>query len=340
MINKIKLTNFQAHIESELNLTPGINTITGQSDNGKSSILRAVNYLLYNRPSSNNYMNHNTDNMEIEVTAGDNTIARYRNKTENGYKINGKTLKAIGQEVPEEVNILNLSSVNIQKQLDSHFLLSSTAGEVAKYLNKIVKLDSIDFCLSEIESMKRQTNRDIKQLKDQKEWREIELKAYENIEKAQSLLNKLKTYEDKINTNNSDMQLLNDLIIEYSKIEKQLNNIPDIEKANKLLVELQEIQEDINNISIKENTLQETISNYPDHIPELNVEKANSYIELLEKLNNEIIEYYNKESYLDNSIIELKEIEQELKTNSKELKELNKQLPDICPLCNQKIKGE
>ena len=50
MIKRIKIENIQSHKETELELSSGINAIVGSSNNGKSAILRAFYWLVYNRP--------------------------------------------------------------------------------------------------------------------------------------------------------------------------------------------------------------------------------------------------------------------------------------------------
>ena len=50
MIDKIKIQNYQSHENTELELSPGINVIIGETDRGKTSILRALNWMFSNRP--------------------------------------------------------------------------------------------------------------------------------------------------------------------------------------------------------------------------------------------------------------------------------------------------
>jgi len=78
-------------------------------------------------------------------------IKRLKSKNKNIYEIDGKQYSSFGQDVPEDIKkILNLSSLNLQGQHEAPFLLASSAGEVAKYLNKIVNLDSIDQAMKNI----------------------------------------------------------------------------------------------------------------------------------------------------------------------------------------------
>jgi len=53
MLKKISIQNFQSHKKTELDLVDGINVIYGLSQSGKSAILRALNWIIFNRKFSN-----------------------------------------------------------------------------------------------------------------------------------------------------------------------------------------------------------------------------------------------------------------------------------------------
>jgi len=92
------------------------------------------------------------EDCRVTIDKPNGTCSRFReapkakgDKERNGYDLNGARFEAIGVSVPEQVSeFFNWSEVNIQKQQDPAFLLSKGAGEVATFLNKTVRLDSID----------------------------------------------------------------------------------------------------------------------------------------------------------------------------------------------------
>jgi exonuclease SbcC len=51
MIDSLSIQNFQSHEKTELEFDEGINIIIGQSDSGKSAILRALNWVVNNKPN-------------------------------------------------------------------------------------------------------------------------------------------------------------------------------------------------------------------------------------------------------------------------------------------------
>ena len=49
-IKKIIIDNFQSHEHTEIEFGPGLNVIVGPSDYGKSAVVRALRWVLYNEP--------------------------------------------------------------------------------------------------------------------------------------------------------------------------------------------------------------------------------------------------------------------------------------------------
>ncbi len=208
MLTKIRLKNFQAHADTILDLVPGINAIVGKSDSGKSAILRGLYWLNNNRPGGTgmvSFWNRNKagepkEETSVQVDIDGVQIKRLRTKEVNGYQIgDAKPLEAVRSDVPGEVSsLLNMGEVNIQKQMDAPFLLSETSGEVARFFNRIIKLDSIDTILAKIESDKRKS-RD--QALVQEELANIALKSLEGfafLDEATSLVNKATRVSDRI----------------------------------------------------------------------------------------------------------------------------------------------
>lgn len=227
MIQKIRLNNIQSHQDTTIEFHKGVNCIVGSSDKGKSSVIRGLLWAIENRPLGVeklgshwifNDKGKQIEPMSVTVIKDDKILVRRRTKDENQYIVEDKVLNVVKSDVPQEVSdFFRLSSTNIQRQLDSPFLLSQTNGEVARYFNSMVKLDSIDKVLTKIESEKRRIRNEIEV--NSKRYGEIEnklssipdfsevmslLASYERLEKryadneetASKLYAWLKTYED------------------------------------------------------------------------------------------------------------------------------------------------
>lgn len=154
-IQQIRLKNFQGHADSTLEFHPGVNVITGQSDAGKSSVVRAIFWAWANRPAGGgDLFRHNKATgrkIEVSVFLGldDGQVTRFKQGAENGYVVSGKKLVAIRKDVPNEVVAsLRLGEHNIQTQHQPYFLLADSPADVARKLNEVCGLDIIDRCLS------------------------------------------------------------------------------------------------------------------------------------------------------------------------------------------------
>ena len=55
MLSCLSIENFQSHEHSFLEFSKGINVITGSSDSGKTAILRALYWIIWNRPQGDSF---------------------------------------------------------------------------------------------------------------------------------------------------------------------------------------------------------------------------------------------------------------------------------------------
>lgn len=153
MITKIKLTNFQSHKDTELELHPGLNVIYGESDQGKTAILRALTWVMTNRPLSNRFLMRGAKECRVEITTDKGTVVRERKRGFNGYIVNGETFKEIGSSVPPQVaEVLNLGEINLQPQLSPFFLITQSPGQISRYISELLGYDVIDLAQSECKS--------------------------------------------------------------------------------------------------------------------------------------------------------------------------------------------
>lgn len=303
MINSLEIKNFQSHINSILTFHPGVNIIIGSSDEGKSVILRVIEWIRNNRPMGLSYISHwnidEKDNIENSIIGkiiiDDNEIIRKRTNCFNGYIVNNKVLET-GIEVPDEVRkIFNFTDINIQKQFDSPFLLSKGAGEVARFFNETIKIDDIDRMLSLVENKKRKSKSDLKYIENDLKEINKELNKLKWIDKAGIIIRKLERIIDKVNEYNEKISILEDLINKKIRIRKRI-------------IEYSKIQD------------------------------CKKYFDEIDKINDKIIEQENKIELLESIANEYEKIKEKIKDNEREINELREQFPDKCPTCGQEIK--
>lgn len=87
-IAKVNLSNFQSHANTSIELSKNFNVIVGESRQGKSAIMRALRWVIENKPSGKSFIKIGEDSAFVELILDDGTIIRrFVTKKENGYKI-------------------------------------------------------------------------------------------------------------------------------------------------------------------------------------------------------------------------------------------------------------
>lgn len=272
MIKKITLKNFQSHADSTFEFCPTTNSIVGSSNNGKTVVLRAISWVVTNRPSADSLVSHwakdekgnQTDDMSVTIETDEHIVTRLKTKKINTYIVDGKTLEAVGRDVPKEVSdALNMNDVNIQKQMDAPFLLSDSPGEVARFFNKLIKLDKIDTYLSSVESKKRKTRDSLQLAVENKEKTEKELENYTWTDKAEGLLTKLKELDILSEKLYENIQLLKQQILDKRNLDSTVQEVT--KSVTKSVALIRKIETTVENKEVLFNEvggLSETIGNY------------------------------------------------------------------------------
>ena len=261
MLNSLFIRNFQSHKKTLLNFVPGVNVIVGTSSHGKTAILRAIYLLAFNRPGGlrflNRYVNASSVKVKAKMMEGV-TISLTRGKT-NIYKCGKNAYKAFGRNVPEEITkVLNLSDVNIQAQLDSPFLVTGSAGEFAKIVNKITKLDKCDVYVASLTSDINATKRLINSIDDEIDDMEESLAKLEGLEKLQKLFKQIEELEDLIEDLENDQETIfalgREVRLAGKAVKKDVGQLEvienDIEQINKLDEQIKKAIEEKNAIDL------------------------------------------------------------------------------------------
>lgn len=309
MLDSISIQNFQSHKKSHLDLSSGVNVIIGPSDSGKTAILRALRWLIWNRPQGDAFRSDwgGVTKIHISLKQSDKesntTITRLRDKI-NIYSLNsslglnnGLEFKAIKSEVPEEIqNALNVNEVNFQPQIGSHFLLASSSSEVAQHFNKIAHLDVIDFGLQNVGKWLRQVEQDKKSAEQHLLELRENLKQYDYLDKFEQEVQALEQLDER-------KEEIEKQILELNELTNLLDKIRTQEKQHDKLIRLEKPVDLILQLFKKKAALHITIKVLTDHLRQI------------------------KESD--------REYSQLHKTIKEWQKEFKDEFPDICPLCGR-----
>lgn len=233
MITKVIIENFQSHKKTEVDFIAGTNVIIGESDTGKSAIFRAINWVVSNRPLGDSYRSEwGGDTRVILHTSEGHVVERLRTASKNEYIIDGQVLKAFGSEPPAEVGeILQIDSFNIQEQMESPFLLSSTPGEAARMLNKAASIDVIDKTISGLKKSLNQLNSEILHNEQRLKQYSAEMKQYENLPEIETRVKRVEELEEEkesISNRIKDVRRLSERVKWVSEELELTNHIPPL----------------------------------------------------------------------------------------------------------------
>lgn len=370
---KVHIKNYQAIKDAKLEFLPGITVIVGNSNNGKSSIIRAIESAINNKGGSS-FINYDADECIVTIEDNGNKViwTKSRKQGKSSYNLNGEELNKIGQKQLEEVGeLLNMQEVyvnnekirlNFWKQLDFPFLVGKSPYQLFDFISRSkeqelilsfqetneTNLKDINKEISNINSNIDLRTKDISSIEDElknlEKFNNFDTKTFELMLEMSSKIKQLfKTkdyYESSIKqTKNKLIEGKNMLITleeKLTKVETIYNNLKAINKEREGLV----------NKLVNLKTIKENISKTELSIQALSTNKLEDNLNKLGPIISEYTKLLNINSSLKNLFNEemitkenIKIIKEQLYTNKKIINncitELNKF--DNCPLCGQDL---
>lgn len=353
MIKSAHIQNFQSHKDTFIEFGYNVNTFLGYSDSGKTAIIRAIRWAITNKPTGDAFRSTWGGDTIVTLTLVNGTVVRRtKGNSINEYylKVVGEeelVFKAFGTDVPSEiVEALSFTDTNLQNQLDSPYLLSETPGQVAKHFNKIAKLEQIDLAIAHVQSSITKLNQRIatntSNITDYKEaykdWDylkdfETDLKVLEKTVKSKDEMSaKSKTLarliikleeleEDKVDYTEKlqHEETINSLLIYYKDLKELKDNSLELESFIYDFQKNVKKQEKLKSVLIYDSIVNKLLELYKDF--NLSTKERTSFTYLVER----ITKLRTKKESASKSLILLEE-------------EYHNNFPDVCPLCNSKIK--
>jgi energy-coupling factor transporter ATP-binding protein EcfA2 len=249
MLKLIDIRNFQSHKHVKLELSDGLNVIVGKSSSGKTAILRAVNWLVNNRPLGFRFRSTFASNKDLPtevtvITDKNEKVSHWKSHNGAGYTIGEHPFGTIGTNVPDMASsALNISQINLQTQLDPHFLITSSPAEAARFVSKVTRVEKVDEWVSKLNNEAASANRAIKTIDERTLVYQAELEKYEGLEKIGELIEDCKDLQSLIAQNSAIISLLEKLK-GYTDQERHYVAViralePDIDGAAVLCDEIQ-----------------------------------------------------------------------------------------------------
>jgi len=272
MIESLSVKNFQSHENTKLEFTSGINIILGRSQAGKTALLRALLWLVTNRPSGLRFRSHFADDSPTEVTAalrksnphlataaGNALYVQVRKSpsTKAVYSVGDSNFSGFGKSVPEAVaNALNINpDINIQRQLDSPFLITASPSEVASTINRATRLDNTDVWLKQLNRIALAAGRELDSLVKAKARIEEQLAGYSHLDDFERDLEILKRLELRVDRTESELDEILWLADSVDEALEALDSARDLlaverelEDAEKILDEVDSIRQELDDL--------------------------------------------------------------------------------------------
>ncbi len=350
MLTKVEIENFQSHRNTVVNFVPGTNVIVGPSDAGKSAILRAICWVVTNRPLGDGYRSEWGGDTKVTLYTSDgHVVQRIRSTSENAYIVDGETLRAFGTDVPQIVSdVLRIDEYSIQRQMDPPFLLSETPGEAARILNKAAGLDEIDRVLSNLQKSYNRNGKDLQYLEEQLKQCQEQLVKYDALPKIDEALSLVEQQEREYVYRENRLVLVKNLLEKAEQLVVflyQLEEVDELYEQHKGLLELYddfyirvrslvEVRICLDKIRELQRKIQQA------EIPAKTADLMRYAEEQLTVLTSRSSKAREAHQLLGKAMAVKEEIYVTEKSLSELEKEYEESFPNICPLCGQALTTE
>lgn len=340
-IKKVELHNFQSHEYTEMEFDRGLNVILGNSDVGKTAILRAIKWVLYNEPKGDYFIRQGEKDVSVKVTFSNGVVVeRAKIPSKNSYFLvdssgNEMRFEGFGIDVPKEItdvtnmykvsldNSNNKTILNIAEQLDGPFLLNDQASLRASAIGRLIGVNYVDDALRNVVRDNKRTNQEIVELRKNKEDLKEQLDEFsyikdykEKYEKITKIRNKIKNLQDRLELSSKLKENLDKNKIE---LEETSNLVEKFKSLNKLEILIPNLE----NFILKKNNFENYLNKVVKTDSEIDLINNNlNKLQSLDDLSLRVL----KISENKNSLSIYENLYDKYKKNIRELSEVNNAL--------------
>ena len=340
-IKKVELHNFQSHEYTEMEFDRGLNVILGNSDVGKTAILRAIKWSLYNEPKGDYFIRQGEKDVSCKVTFSNGVIVeRLKTPSKNSYFLvdasgNEMRFEGFGIDVPKEItdvtnmykvsldNSNNKTILNIAEQLDGPFLLNDQASLRASAIGRLIGVNYVDDALRTVVRDNKRTNQEIVELIKNKEDLKKQLDEFSYIKEYKEKFEKITKIRNKIKTLQDRLELISKIKENLDKNRIELEDVSNLVEKFKSLNQLEIIIPNLENSLLKKNNFE----NYLNKILKTHreIDLINYNLNKLKSLDDFSLRV-SKISKNKNSLAIFENLYDKYKKNIRELSEVNKDL--------------
>jgi DNA repair exonuclease SbcCD ATPase subunit len=307
-LKSLELNEFQKHQHLLLNFTDGVNTVIGATDCGKSTIIRAIRWVLYPSELRGDVVRRDgSKKTSVAMTLDDGVIIeRIKTATVNSYKltVSGETKEynATGNDLPEDIQkIIKVAPIEVEKekiilnianQLALPFLLDKSGTFRQKLFNKLTGNDILDQAMQGLNKDILQTGRDEKAVLAQLEEQKASLI---NVKKQKEVaLNIEKLFNEQLNK----IQVLNSRLDTLQECQQKFVKVNDqLYKTREQIKSIKEIPAELIKI------LKQKVNKYDNYL---------TLAKEINKVNKELKEVKNKVSKIILPSVDTKELKKKI----------------------------
>ncbi|MGZ4033070.1 MAG: AAA family ATPase [Tumebacillaceae bacterium] len=241
-IRNLRIENFQSHELTEMAFDEGLNVIVGASDQGKSAVIRALRWLLFNEPRGSDFIRVGASQCRVSIELADGSrVTRERTASKNRYivvKSDGteQVYEGFGNTVPKEVSDVtgvakvmldedHETTLHLGTQLEPPFMLSEPGSIKAKAIGRLNGVHIID-------AASRDTHRDLTRLVSDERTQytlleevEEELGHFSDVLYMESIMPTLESMQAQIKDMITRRERLQMLLKQYTEVSANLQTV-------------------------------------------------------------------------------------------------------------------
>ena len=247
------LRDFQLHTHTVIDFTDGLCTIVGSSDNGKTAILRALSWALFNEPIESEIVQHNKKHCEVEIHFQDGGIfIRKKGKNLNRAEIKRPedeqftVFKNFADKYPEElVEFLGnppksekLGNISYSKQSKKLFIIDESPTHLPGILADLIGVSDIEEAARKTAGDSKSFDKTIKAV--EKEIEDITKQIDENyvgLDDKLTLMNDINKILDEVDILENTIDHYDGYLVKLENINKQGKQAQLIKKKNQAILD-------------------------------------------------------------------------------------------------------
>lgn len=243
IISRVKIHNFQSHVDTDISFNNGLNVIVGDSNSGKTSILRAIQWVFDDTPRGDDFITTGEDECSVEVIFNDgSSIKKIRTKTDTGKYIvtepdkffqeftsfaNNLPIDIANVHQMPKINLANdyFTHLNVLNQFDDPFLINDSPRTRAAIIGRLTGTQVIDDAIKNVNKEILRSGSDKKHYQSEIKSRQDTLNfKYKNFDKLKKFNDRLQELNAKFNSAISTTDALDVLNAGYTLTRVQLIN--------------------------------------------------------------------------------------------------------------------